>query len=57
MHELSSFFSGFFDWSVTSNLLTYTFVQHALIAAVLLGLISGLIGPVSYTHLTLPTKA
>ena len=38
MHELSSFFSGFFDWSVTSNLLTYTFVQHALIAAVLLGL-------------------
>lgn len=45
MHELSSFFSGFFDWSVTSNLLTYTFVQHALIAAVLLGLISGLIGP------------
>ena len=30
---------------MTSNLLTYTFVQHALIAAVLLGLISGLIGP------------
>ena len=52
MNELSTFFSGFVNWSVTSHLLAYDFVQHALIAAVLLGLISG---PVSYTHLTLPT--
>ena len=45
MNESSTFFSGFVDWSMTSRLLTYDFVQHALIAAVLLGLISGLIGP------------
>jgi len=45
MNELSTFFSGFVNWSVTSHLLAYDFVQHALIAAVLLGLISGLIGP------------
>lgn len=34
-----------FDFATTADLLSYTFVQHALLAAALLGLLSGVIGP------------
>ena len=45
MSEVRQFFTTLTDWQVTAHLLTYDFVQHALLAALLLGLISGLIGP------------
>ncbi|HHY08104.1 MAG TPA: metal ABC transporter permease [Corynebacteriales bacterium] len=44
MNALENFTRNFFDWNTTSKLLGYDFVQNALIAAALLGLISGLIG-------------
>lgn len=44
MNSLDQFTHNFFDWDTTGKLLTYDFVHNALIAAALLGLISGLIG-------------
>lgn len=43
-HILAATGTGFFDTETTRQLLNYAFVQNALIAAALLGLISGLIG-------------
>ena len=38
-------FSKMFDFDTTANLLTYDFVQQALIAAAILGLLAGALGP------------
>ncbi|WP_168702890.1 metal ABC transporter permease [Gordonia paraffinivorans] len=38
-------FSDLWDFSTTADLLGYDFVQHALLAMVLLGLVGGLLGP------------
>ncbi len=43
--RLADVFSKMFDFSTTANLLTYDFVQQALIAAAILGLLAGAIGP------------
>lgn len=43
--KLSGVFSKMFDFSTTANLLSYDFVQQAVLAAALLGLLAGVIGP------------
>lgn len=43
--KLADVFSKMFDFSTTANLLSYDFVQQALIAAAILGLLAGAIGP------------
>ncbi|APA95295.1 metal ABC transporter permease [Nocardia seriolae] len=43
--KLSKLFSQMFDVSTTAHLLSYDFVQQAVIAAALLGLLAGAIGP------------
>lgn len=43
--KLVDVFSKMFDFSTTANLLSYDFVQQAVLAAALLGLLSGAIGP------------
>ncbi|TSD95632.1 metal ABC transporter permease [Skermania sp. ID1734] len=43
--KLADVFSKFFDFGLTSDLLGYDFVQHALLAAAILGLLAGAIGP------------
>ncbi|AYF73214.1 metal ABC transporter permease [Nocardia yunnanensis] len=45
MEKLSKLFSQMFDLSTTAHLLSYDFVQQAVIAAALLGLLAGAIGP------------
>ncbi|MFE3189157.1 metal ABC transporter permease [Nocardia sp. NPDC059240] len=45
MEKLSKLFSQLFDVSTTAHLLSYDFVQQAVIAAALLGLLAGAIGP------------
>lgn len=45
MEKLSKLFSQMFDFSTTTHLLAYDFVQQAVIAAALLGLLAGAIGP------------
>ncbi|MEU1206108.1 metal ABC transporter permease [Nocardia sp. NPDC005825] len=45
MEKLSKLFSQLFDVSTTTHLLGYDFVQQAVIAAALLGLLAGAIGP------------
>ncbi|MFD7847864.1 metal ABC transporter permease [Nocardia sp. NPDC004340] len=45
MEKLSKLFSQLFDVSTTTHLLAYDFVQQAVIAAALLGLLAGAIGP------------
>ncbi|MGW4241094.1 metal ABC transporter permease [Nocardia sp. NPDC004722] len=45
MEKLSKLFSQMFDVSTTAHLLSYDFVQQAVIAAALLGLLAGAIGP------------
>ncbi|WP_280440347.1 metal ABC transporter permease [Nocardia cyriacigeorgica] len=43
--KLADVVSKMFDFSTTANLLSYDFVQQAVIAAALLGLLAGVIGP------------
>lgn len=43
--KLAEVFSKMFDFSITANLLSYDFVQQALLAAFILGLLAGMIGP------------
>ncbi|QIS01366.1 metal ABC transporter permease [Nocardia brasiliensis] len=43
--KLSGVLSKMFDFGTTVNLLSYDFVQQAVLAAALLGLLSGVIGP------------
>ncbi|WP_067698604.1 metal ABC transporter permease [Nocardia jejuensis] len=43
--KLSTVFSQMFDFSTTAHLLGYDFVQQAVLAAALLGLLAGAIGP------------
>ncbi|MFE3955384.1 metal ABC transporter permease [Nocardia sp. NPDC059091] len=43
--KLSKLFSQMFDVSTTAHLLSYDFVQQAVLAAALLGLLAGAIGP------------
>ncbi|NMN96966.1 metal ABC transporter permease [Antrihabitans stalactiti] len=43
--KLSELFSKLFDFSTTAHLLSYDFVQQALLAAAILGLLAGAIGP------------
>ncbi|MFJ4656475.1 metal ABC transporter permease [Nocardia sp. NPDC088792] len=43
--KLSTLFTQLFDVSTTVNLLSYDFVQQAVLAAALLGLLAGAIGP------------
>ncbi|MFF2553083.1 metal ABC transporter permease [Nocardia sp. NPDC058058] len=43
--KLSGVFSKMFDFSTTAHLLGYDFVQQAVLAAALLGLLAGAIGP------------
>ncbi|GAJ81821.1 putative ABC transporter permease protein [Nocardia brasiliensis NBRC 14402] len=43
--KLSGVLSKMFDVGTTANLLSYDFVQQAVLAAALLGLLSGVIGP------------
>nr|WP_280441640.1 metal ABC transporter permease [Nocardia brasiliensis] len=43
--KLSGVLSKMFDLGTTANLLSYDFVQQAVLAAALLGLLSGVIGP------------
>ncbi|MET8875306.1 metal ABC transporter permease [Nocardia sp. NPDC004604] len=43
--KLSDVISKVFDFSTTANLLSYSFVQQAVLAAALLGLLAGVIGP------------
>ncbi|WP_067718810.1 metal ABC transporter permease [Nocardia yamanashiensis] len=43
--KLSGVFSKMFDFSTTGHLLSYDFVQQAVLAAALLGLLAGAIGP------------
>nr|WP_029898881.1 metal ABC transporter permease [Nocardia brasiliensis] len=43
--KLSDVLSKMFDFGTTANLLSYDFVQQAVLAAALLGLLSGVIGP------------
>ncbi|MGW2666281.1 metal ABC transporter permease [Nocardia tengchongensis] len=45
MEKLSKLFSQLFDLSTTAHLMSYDFVQQAVIAAALLGLLAGAIGP------------
>ncbi|WP_433592611.1 metal ABC transporter permease [Nocardia sp. CA-145437] len=45
MEKLSKLFSQLFDVSTTTHLLAYDFVQQAVLAAALLGLLAGAIGP------------
>nr|WP_245366464.1 metal ABC transporter permease [Nocardia goodfellowii] len=45
MDKLSGVLAKIFDFSTTAHLLTYPFVWQALLAAALLGLLSGAIGP------------
>ncbi|MGW0248265.1 metal ABC transporter permease [Nocardia goodfellowii] len=45
MDKLSGVLAKMFDFSTTAHLLTYPFVWQALLAAALLGLLSGAIGP------------
>ncbi|MGW4352708.1 metal ABC transporter permease [Nocardia sp. NPDC004582] len=45
MEKLSKLFSQMFDVSTTAHLMSYDFVQQAVIAAALLGLLAGAIGP------------
>ncbi|WP_405488291.1 metal ABC transporter permease [Nocardia sp. NBC_00511] len=44
--KLSKLFSQMFDVSTTAHLMSYDFVQQAVIAAALLGLLAGAIGPI-----------
>ena len=37
--------SDFFDFDATMNLLSYDFVQQALVATALLGILGGVLGP------------
>lgn len=43
--KLSDVFTRMLDLQTAADLLTYDFVQHAVIAAALLGLLAGMIGP------------
>ncbi|MGY4100243.1 metal ABC transporter permease [Nocardia sp. R16R-3T] len=43
--KLSGVISKMFDFTTTANLLSYSFVQQAVFAAALLGLLAGVIGP------------
>lgn len=43
--KLTGVLSKMFDFSTTANLLSYDFVQQAVLAAALLGLLAGAIGP------------
>jgi zinc/manganese transport system permease protein len=43
--KLSDVISKMLDFSTTANLLSYSFVQQAVLAAALLGLLAGVIGP------------
>ncbi|MFI6997290.1 metal ABC transporter permease [Nocardia sp. NPDC050175] len=43
--KLSDVLGKMFDFGTTANLLSYDFVQQAVLAAALLGLLSGVIGP------------
>ncbi|GAB2716627.1 metal ABC transporter permease [Nocardia thraciensis] len=43
--KLSDVFTKMFDFHTTANLLSYDFVQQAVLAAALLGLLAGAIGP------------
>lgn len=43
--KLSGVVEKMFDFTTTANLLSYDFVQQAVLAAALLGLLSGVIGP------------
>lgn len=45
MDKMLDALSRIFDFETTANLLTYDFVQQALIAAALLGLLAGILGP------------
>ncbi|MFD6398290.1 metal ABC transporter permease [Nocardia sp. NPDC060249] len=45
MEKLVKVFQQMFDFGTTANLLGYDFVQQALVASALLGLLAGLIGP------------
>ncbi|MEV0688037.1 metal ABC transporter permease [Nocardia sp. NPDC050378] len=45
MDKLTKVLTSMFDIGTTANLLGYDFVQQALLAAALLGLLAGLIGP------------
>ncbi|MFE3323189.1 metal ABC transporter permease [Nocardia sp. NPDC059195] len=45
MEKLTKVFQQMFDFGTTANLLSYDFVQQALLASALLGLLAGLIGP------------
>ncbi|MFD6449743.1 MULTISPECIES: metal ABC transporter permease [unclassified Nocardia] len=45
MEKLTKVFQQMFDFTTTANLLGYDFVQQALLASALLGLLAGLIGP------------
>ncbi|MFE3100653.1 metal ABC transporter permease [Nocardia tengchongensis] len=45
MEKLSKLFSQLFDLSTTAHLMSYDFVQQAVVAAALLGLLAGAIGP------------
>ena len=45
MERLTEIFTSLADVSTTSELLGFDFVQNALIAVALLGLVAGLIGP------------
>ncbi|MFD3463574.1 metal ABC transporter permease [Nocardia fluminea] len=45
MEKLTKVFQQMFDFGTTTNLLGYDFVQQALLASALLGLLAGLIGP------------
>ena len=43
--RLGQVFTSMFDFSTTAHLLSYDFVQQALLAAAILGLLAGVIGP------------
>ncbi|MFD4462855.1 metal ABC transporter permease [Nocardia sp. NPDC058480] len=45
MDKLTKVFEQMFNFGTTANLLNYDFVQQALLASALLGLLAGLIGP------------
>ncbi|WP_336087588.1 metal ABC transporter permease [Nocardia sp. SSK8] len=45
MDKLTKVFQQMFDFGTTADLLSYDFVQQALLASALLGLLAGLIGP------------
>ena len=44
-HRLADMLGRLFSFDVTAHLLSHDFVQQALLAAALLGLVAGLIGP------------